>query len=102
MSIALDLVITKKIIAKLEYTSMLDYYLKVCENKRTDVYRTVTRGRLDQVMFSPCSIKSVGQRTLDFTRCRSVQLILQCVLRHWTDCSAAFSGYRHRGFHTGY
>lgn len=28
----LGLVITNKIIAKLGYTSMLDYYLTVCEN----------------------------------------------------------------------
>ena len=32
MSIALGSVITNKIIAKLGYTSMLDYYLTVCEN----------------------------------------------------------------------
>ena len=32
MSIALSSVITNKIIAKLGYTSMLDYYLTVCEN----------------------------------------------------------------------
>ena len=32
MAEMLNTVITKSIIAKLEYTSMLDYYLTVCEN----------------------------------------------------------------------
>ena len=41
MSTALGSVITNKIIAKPGYTSMLDYYLTVCENERTAVYRAV-------------------------------------------------------------
>lgn len=34
-------IFSKKIIANLGYTSMLDYYLVVCENERTAVYGTV-------------------------------------------------------------
>ena len=41
MSTALGSVITNKIIARPGYTSMIDYYLTVCENERTAVYRAV-------------------------------------------------------------
>ena len=37
----LNVALTNKVIAQLGYLSMLDYYLKVCENYGTAVYRTV-------------------------------------------------------------
>ena len=37
MAKVLNQIFSKKIIAKLGYTSMLDYYLIICENKRTAV-----------------------------------------------------------------
>ena len=41
MAQVLSLIFSNKIIAKLGYTSMLDYYLIVYENSRTAVYGTV-------------------------------------------------------------
>ncbi len=41
MAKVLNQIFSNKIIAKLGYTSMLDYYLVVCENERTAVYGTV-------------------------------------------------------------
>ena len=41
MAKVLTQILSNRIIAKLEYTSMLDYYLVVCENLGTAVYGTV-------------------------------------------------------------
>ena len=67
MAKVLNQIFSNKIIAKLGYTSMLDYYLTVCENQRTAVYRTVrTVAQNFMILTQHTCFSNKIARSLDF------------------------------------